>query len=335
MTDHDSAGLAVGIVLMPDFTMIAFAAFVDTLRLAADDADRSRPLRCKWQVMTADGRPAKASNGLCVTPNSGFAQPAAFDYIVVAGGTLHRDHDCSETYAYLRIAADAGVPLIGICTGGVFLARAGLMAGRRMCISWLHREDVAAEFPDLQVVADELYVWDQDRITCAGGTSVIHLASEIVERHLGTGTAHKGLRIMQEEKPRGGSAPQVPPTIHTSRNVQDPRVRRAVLFMEQTPAAPIDARRIAAALGISRRHLNRIFLAETGLSVAAFARILRLERADQLVRETVSSLTEIAADCGFADAAHFSRSFRDQFHVSPSMARQQSKGLRGTFPLPR
>ena len=328
MADHHHATLTVGIILMADFTMTAFAGFVDTLRLAADEADRSRPLRCRWQVMTSDGRPIKASNGIDVTPNSKFTHPAGFDYLVVAGGTLHRDHDCSETYAYLRIAAETGVPLIGICTGGVFLARAGLMTGRRMCISWLHREDVAAEFPDLRVLADELYVWDQDRITCAGGTSVIHLASEIVERHLGTGTADKGLRIMQEEKPRGGSAPQVPPNIRTMINVDDPRVRKAVLFMEQSSGSPIDVKQIAASLGISPRHLNRQFRATTGFTVGSFARSLRLERADQLVRATVSSLTEISADCGFADAAHFSRSFRDYYGISPSMARRQSKAKR-------
>ncbi len=35
--------LSVGFVLVPNFTLVAFSAIVDLLRLAADEGDRSRP----------------------------------------------------------------------------------------------------------------------------------------------------------------------------------------------------------------------------------------------------------------------------------------------------
>ena len=59
-TDHSGAGAAsaqalrFGFVLAPKFTLVAFAAFVDTLRLAADDGDRSRPIECSWTVVSHD-----------------------------------------------------------------------------------------------------------------------------------------------------------------------------------------------------------------------------------------------------------------------------------------
>lgn len=43
--------LRVGFVLAPRFTLTAFAGFVDALRLAADDGDRSRRMRCDWDVL--------------------------------------------------------------------------------------------------------------------------------------------------------------------------------------------------------------------------------------------------------------------------------------------
>lgn len=314
--------LSVGIVLVPDFTMIAFAALADTLRLAADDGDRSRPIRCRWHVMSSDGRLVTASNGVGVAPASRFVDPAQFDYLAVVGGTLHRDHDATPIHDYLRRAAAVGVPLIGVCTGGVHLARAGLMSGRRMCISWLHHADVAAEFPDVRVVADELYVWDCQRATCAGGTSVIHLASELIDRHLGTGASDKGLRLLQEDKRRDGAGPQAPPTLSLSSAIVDARVRRAVLMMESATAGRIAPASIAAASGLSVRQLNRLFASETGMAMAAYARRLRLERADRLVRKGRLSLTAIAAECGFADSAHFSKSYRSQFGIPPSGMRE-------------
>ena len=39
--------LSVGLVLVPNFTLLALANFVEALRLAADVGDRSRPRRCQ------------------------------------------------------------------------------------------------------------------------------------------------------------------------------------------------------------------------------------------------------------------------------------------------
>lgn len=44
---NPSEPLTVGFVLADRFTLSAFAGFVDVLRLAADDGDRSRPVACR------------------------------------------------------------------------------------------------------------------------------------------------------------------------------------------------------------------------------------------------------------------------------------------------
>ena len=41
-----SRPLRFGIVLLPNFTLTAFSGFVDLLRLASDEGDMSRPVRC-------------------------------------------------------------------------------------------------------------------------------------------------------------------------------------------------------------------------------------------------------------------------------------------------
>jgi transcriptional regulator GlxA family with amidase domain len=56
MTPPRPRALSVGFVLMPNFTMLALSAFLDTLRLAADEGDRSRPIDCAWTLMSVDGR---------------------------------------------------------------------------------------------------------------------------------------------------------------------------------------------------------------------------------------------------------------------------------------
>lgn len=323
MVAEQKPELTVGIVLLPDFTLLAFACFVDTLRLAADERDHSRPIRCRWRLMSDDGQAVTASCGVVVTPDGRLGATDDLDYIVVVGGTLYRDYDLARTYSWLQQAAAAGVPLVGLCNGAVHLARAGLLHGRRICVSWLHRDEIAAELPDATTVADELFIWDGDRITCAGGTSVIHLASALVERHLGGGASRKGLRIMQEDRRRDGSAPQPPSDLATDPDtIGDTRVRKALLVIEARLATRLRSTDVAAVIGISPRQLDRLCRKETGTSLGRLIHETRLARARRLIAQGDASIASIAARCGFSDAAHLSRSFRARFKESPSQARR-------------
>lgn len=81
---------------------------------------------------------------------------------------------------------------------------------------------------------------------------------------------------------------------------------------------------IAAAHFISLRHLHGLF-AEQGTTVSTLIRTRRLERAyDALVdpRHVGRLVSSIAFETGFADPAHFSRTFRAHFGVAPSEVRQ-------------
>src|SRR2546421_6516712 len=80
--------LSVGFLLAHNFTLSALSLFVDALRLAADEADHSRPLRCRWSIMSGNAEPIRSSSGVLVNRTSGFADPRSFDYIVVVGGIL-------------------------------------------------------------------------------------------------------------------------------------------------------------------------------------------------------------------------------------------------------
>src|SRR5579859_6887932 len=82
------APLRVGIILAEHFTLSAFAVFIDHLRLAADEGDRSRPLHVQWSIMSARQVSVPASCGVLIEPTSGFVLPDTLDYIVVVGGIL-------------------------------------------------------------------------------------------------------------------------------------------------------------------------------------------------------------------------------------------------------
>lgn len=69
--------LSVGFILARRFTLCAFANFVDVLRLAADEGDRSRPICAGWTVLSDTMSPVASSCGVLVQPTNGSAIPRA------------------------------------------------------------------------------------------------------------------------------------------------------------------------------------------------------------------------------------------------------------------
>src|ERR1700722_7335088 len=249
--------LRVGVILGEHFTLSAFAVFIDHLRLAADEGDRSRPLHVQWSIMASRQTSVPASCGVLIEPTSGFIDPESLDYVVVVGGILHAGPQVDEaTVRYLREVASSNVPLIGICTGSFILCRAGLMKGRRSCVSWYHYQDFLEAFPGHTVVADRLFLADGPRITCAGGAGTAALATFLIEQHLGRAVAQKASQVLLFDREGSGSDAQPHPPL--SETVAEPRVRRALLLMEQNLARPIAVAAVAAELGRSARQLERL-----------------------------------------------------------------------------
>ena len=315
--------LRVGIILAERFTLSAFATLVDHLRLAADEGDRSRQWRVTWSVMSARNESVTASCGVKVQPTSTLLPPESLDYVIVVGGVLRGGSQVDDvTLCYLRQAGKTRIPLIGICTGSFILCRAGVMRGHRSCVSWYHYQDFREMFPDHSVVADRLFLSDGLRITCAGGAGTAALASSLVERHLGHAAALKANQILLFDRPRGAGDAQ--PHAPLAECVDEPRVRRALLLMEQNLTQRLTIGDVATQLGISVRQLERLCRRHFGVGPAALYRQMRMRFAHWMIENTDRPVIEIAIEAGFNDGAHFCRQFKEAYGLPPSRHRRKT-----------
>lgn len=324
-----------GFILLPHFTLTAFSGMLDVLRLASDEGDYSRPVRCAWQVIDETLAPVRSSSGIQVVPSELLGDPSRFDYVVVVGGLLQRPPVSPAVLEFIREAGRKDVHLVGLCTGVFTLMQAGVMEGHRICISWFHYWDFLERFPSMdpaQVVADRLYVFDRRRITCSGGRASIDVAAEILRRHVDQSIVQKALRILQvEDAGRANAAQPLPPGI---RPTTHPAVRRAVLLMEQHVGRALSLDELAGRLGISVRHLERLFKESTGHSPQAYARGMRLRLAAWMLTHTKKTIAAIASECGFSDASHLGREFRASFQVPPSAWRDRAQLPDALLPAP-
>ena len=75
---------------------------------------------------------------------------------------------------------------------------------------------------------------------------------------------------------------------------------------------------IAAALGITRVHLNRKLKAESDASPSALLKAERMKHASELLLRGDVTVADISKSCGFSTQSYFSTAFRDYFGQTPS-----------------
>lgn len=315
--------LRMGFILLEQFTLVGFAGIIDALRLAEDAGIQSHQTAASWVIMTESGRSCRSSCGATISETEPFRDPSEFDYLAVCGGNGYENELLYSTVLrdYLREAVRQKVRLIGICTGTFALAHAGLVGPRSVCINWNVADAFAKRFPKIQARTDRLFMEEGDLLSCAGSTAAIDLGLHIITRHCGGDKARRAVRHMILQGARPAFVPQpyfltdLPDETHV-------HIRRAVHFMAQNIDAPSSIEATARYVGTSARQLERLFRRELNITPKTMQLRIRLRYGQWLLSNSDKSIMQIAFDCGFSDAAHFTREYRACFRSRPSESRR-------------
>jgi AraC-like DNA-binding protein len=101
----------------------------------------------------------------------------------------------------------------------------------------------------------------------------------------------------------------------------DARVATVRQILDDRTSENVGLDELAAAAGVSRFHLIRVFQRRYGLTPFAYQRNRRIERARAILR-TGKSIADAAAAAGFADQSHLGRSFRAVMGSTPGEYRE-------------
>lgn len=159
---------------------------------------------------------------------------------------------------------------------------------------------------------------------CAGQFRRIH--REFAEHGLYS-RARTGalLTLLMTELAREALSPESvssPPPAHANRTLAE----RVISYIDLHLTQPLTCTSVAAALNYHPNYLNAVIRAETGLSMHAYIRQVKLRYADFLLTETDMRVTEIAHMLAFCDNSHFARAYAAEYGVSPSARRAAPTG---------
>lgn len=110
-------------------------------------------------------------------------------------------------------------------------------------------------------------------------------------------------------------------------------IEQAVSFIKENFSSDLTLSMLAKKFSVSPEHFSRLFKKETGLGFSKYLNSLRLQYAEQLLRNSESrNITQIAEICGFEDSNYFSKKFKEVYGISPKKL-QKKYSLKGSIPI--
>ena len=344
MTTTDQQTTRYGFLLVPEYSMMAFTAAIDQIRMANRLSGKKL---YEWVVLTEDGEPVCASNNLSV-PSVPMRQSGQLEAVFVCGGTNIETKASKPITAWLKEQSGRRMPLGAVCTGSFVLAEAGLLKGYRCTIHWENMTGLRERFPEL-VISPDLFEIDRDRYTCAGGSAAMDMMVNLIANKHGWDLANEVAEEFLVERVRGRNDRQRLP-LRLQLGTSQPKLAEAVAYMEANIEELIsldeivthvgqvklvlyekgkklpDLDDIASHVGMSRRQLERLFQKHLNCVPSQYYMRLRLMHARQLLLQTSLPIVDIAFASGFVSTPHFSKCYREHFGIPPREERRANKG---------
>lgn len=318
----------VHFLLMPGFSMLGFSCALEPLRAA----NRFRGPLYEWHIVSSDGEPVRASDGIIIVADCSIVDITRADCVFVVAGYDPLEHHNPAIAASLRRLDLFGATVGAVDTGCFVLAASGLLGRESVTLHWEAIPAFTESYPAVPVT-QELFEISDRRITCAGGTASLDMMLQLIGREHGSELAIQVSEQFVQGRIRNRSDHQRM-EIAARYGVHNKKLVQVLGLMENhlSDLLAIDA--LALKIGVTRRQLERLFREHLDDSPSNFYLGLRLDLAHRLLRQTDMSIMEVSIACGFESASHFSRTYRARFDASPSRDRESLQTASSRRPAP-
>jgi transcriptional regulator GlxA family with amidase domain len=289
-----------------------------SLALSAEGKEPYQPI-----VASIDGQPVATETGLSFGAVKLPDPSEPIDTLVLPGGhgvqAARRD---SRVIDWIAAAAPHARRVVTVCTGAFLAAQTGLLDGCRATTHWAFADQLAREFPAVDVDPDPIFVRSSSTVwTAAGVCAGIDLALALVEEDHGTDVAQTVARWLVLHLRRPGGQTQFAAPVWVARAKREP-IRAVQNAVESEPGGVHGITELARLAAMSPRHFTRVFTDEVGEAPGAYVERVRTEAARRQLEQTDDTVVAIAARCGFGTAETMRRNFIRRIGVSPDHYRK-------------
>jgi transcriptional regulator GlxA family with amidase domain len=278
----------------------------------------------RLRVASIDGEPVRADSGLRLHADSTLMSVRRpVDTLIVPGGEgVRRAAASLDLIRQIRRIAGHSRRVCSVCGGAAVLAAGGLLNGRRATTHWAGSTDLAERHPDVNVEPDRIFIQDGNVFTSAGGSAGMDLALALVEADHGAEVARQVARWLVLFLQRPGGQSQFSERLARPIAAGSP-LRPVLDDIVADPTADHRVPQLATKVGISDRHLTRLFLNQTGTTPARFVERVRVEAARDLLERSDLPGETVATRTGFGSYETMRRAFVRDLGVGPRDYRER------------
>jgi transcriptional regulator GlxA family with amidase domain len=289
-----------------------------SLALAAQGKEGYQPV-----VASVDGRPVTTETGLTFAAVELPDPSEPVDTLILPGGRgVHAARQDPRVIDWVVAAAPQARRVVTVCTGAFLAAQAGLLDGCRATTHWAYTDQLAREFPEIDVDPDPIFVRSSATVWTAAGVSAgIDLGLALVEDDHGTEVAQTVARWLVLYLRRPGGQTQFAAPVWVARARREP-IRAVQDAVESEPGGAHSIGELARRAAMSPRHFTRVFTDEVGEAPGAYVDRVRTEAARRQLEQTDDTVVAIAARCGFGTPETMRRNFIRRIGVSPDQYRK-------------
>lgn len=310
------------IIVTPNFNINATVNLIDPFRVS-NYLDGTKHF--DWNIFSIEGGQCVASNGMVLDTLPLSDIDADADTMIFISSSWTPEKYYSKTLRTQLIEwSQLGCTICAIDTGAFILANAGLLNGRKATVHYEHIDAMKELYPDV-ITTEDLFVIDDNRITCCGGSATTDLSLQIIHSVYGSSLANHVARYIFHDNIRAADAQQNPTAENGNLSTVPAAVRQAIKVMELHLEEPISIQAVSEQVSISKRQLHRLFIDHLNKTPTLYYRDIRLDRARGLVTQTDLPLTEVAIAAGFVNQSHFSRVYRERFGLNPKRDRSEGR----------
>lgn len=329
--------VTVALLAAPEVSAATLYGFYDALCSAGRDwqmlhgaaAPRNlfRPL-----VVSRDGAPVLAANGVRIQPEAGFADVPACavacvtDLAVPPGTPVDGRYDAEV--AWLRRCHERGALLASACSGAMLLARTGLLDGHDATTHWAYADALRRSHPRTRWHPERglILAGESGRVVTAGSGVAWHqLVLFLIARYAGAQEAMQVARINLLDVQQ--TSPLAYASLTHGAAAADPLIARCQQWAAGHYQAEAPVTQMVALSGLPERSFKRRFVQATGMTPLEYVHHLRLEEAKQMLESGELPVEAIALEVGYQDASFFGRLFRRKVALTPAQYRRRFKPL--------
>jgi transcriptional regulator GlxA family with amidase domain len=283
----------------------------------------TRPIYSVEVVSISSQRSLMANCGLRFSADKTFREVRGkIDTLLVAGGDAIEQNEINlEAVRWLKKIARRSRRVGSVCTGAMFLARAGLLDGRRATTHWNWCQTLIKRAPRADVDPDPIFVRDENVYTSAGVTAGMDLALALVEEDYGSKLALQVARNLVLYLRRPGGQSQFSAALSLQATDRKP-LRELEAWVLDNLSKPLTVAALARHVAMSPRNFARVFTQEMKTTPAKFVERLRVEVARRRLEESPHSMETIASECGFGNVNSMRNVFQRALKIPPGQYRR-------------